>query len=125
MVACGAKGVGSARLTERRAPHAQGRDTPSEIAHLLYRGGPRDRHDRTPIRDGDAADSIGERAPERAESGHERGREIAARTTLMRGLDNRGGTRMGVIEDVYGDLDTDVEFEEFEAAVEEIGRAHV
>ena len=44
---------------------------------------------------------------------------IRARTMLMRRLDNRGGTRMGVIEDVYEDLDTDVEFEEFEAAVED------
>ena len=78
-----------------------------------------DRYDRIPIRDGDAADSTGGDAPKRTRSGREFGRETPARTTLIRGVDNRRGTRMGVIEDVYGDLDTDVEFEEFEAAVED------
>jgi len=37
----------------------------------------------------------------------------------MRELVDHGGTRMGAIEEVYEDLDTDVEFEEFEAAVED------
>jgi replication factor A1 len=37
----------------------------------------------------------------------------------MRELADHGGTRMGAIEEVYEDLDTDVEFEEFEAAVED------
>ena len=62
-------------------------------------------------RDDDAAEPNGE--------GLDFGRETWARTTLIRELDNRGGTRMGVIEDVYEDLDTDVEFEKFEAAVED------
>ncbi len=70
-----------------------------------------DGYDDVPTRDGDAA------AP--AERARRFDRETPARTTLIRGLDNRRGTRMGVIEDVYEDLDTDVEFEEFEAAVED------
>jgi len=78
-----------------------------------------DWYDGTPIRDSDAAGPTGDDAPERTGGAHESGRETPARTTLIRGLDNSGGTRMGVIEDVYEDLDTDVEFEEFEAAVED------
>ena len=76
-------------------------------------------YDGTPIRDSDAAGPTCDDAPERTGGAHESGRETPARTTLIRGLDNSGGTRMGVIEDVYEDLDTDVEFEEFEAAVED------
>ncbi|OYR77242.1 replication factor A [Halorubrum sp. C191] len=37
----------------------------------------------------------------------------------MREPVDHGGTSMGAIEEVYEDLDTDVEFEEFEAAVED------
>ncbi|KOX97474.1 single-stranded DNA binding protein [Halorubrum sp. ASP1] len=37
----------------------------------------------------------------------------------MRDLADHGGTSMGAIEEVYEDLDTEVEFEEFEAAVED------
>jgi len=70
-----------------------------------------DGYDEAPTREGDPA-ATPERSPRFD-------RETPARTTLIRGLDNRGGTRMGVIEDVYDDLDTDVEFEEFEAAVED------
>ncbi len=75
-------------------------------------------YDGIPIRDSDA-DPTGERASDRTGGGGGFGRETPAKTTLIRELDNRGGTRMGVIEDVYEDLDTDVEFEEFEAAVED------
>jgi|AntRauMinimDraft_4_1070384.scaffolds.fasta_scaffold00172_6 replication factor A1 len=70
-----------------------------------------DGYDEASIRDGDAAGPTGR------DPGF--GRDTRARTTLIRRLDNRGGTRMGVIEDVYDDLDTDVEFEKFEAAVED------
>lgn len=44
-------------------------------------------------------------------------RPISARTTLKRALTLLGYTIMGAIEDVYEDLDTEVSFEEFEAAV--------
>ena len=40
-------------------------------------------------------------------------------TAFTRRIRNRGDTRMGAIEEVYGELETDVEFEEFEAAVED------
>ena len=43
----------------------------------------------------------------------------ARSTAFTRRLRNRGDTRMGAIEEVYGELETDVEFEEFEAAVED------
>ncbi len=46
-------------------------------------------------------------------------RVVGTRTTLKRGPTFVEYTIMGVIEDVYGDLDTDVDFEEFEAAVRE------
>ncbi|SFH79746.1 replication factor A1 [Halorubrum aquaticum] len=41
------------------------------------------------------------------------GQRLSAESTTLR------GTRMGAIEDVYEDLETDVEFEEFAAAVED------
>jgi len=113
-VSCGERShapwVGALSETETGAA-AGGHESSEPDCTPFVSAGTTNGYDEASIRENDAAEGT--------ETGESFGRETPARTTLIGGLDNRGGTRMGVIEDVYEDLDTDVEFEEFEAAVED------